>query len=164
MKNIYIIGGTMGVGKTTICQKLKLKLANSVFLDGDWCWDMNPFQVTEETKKMVIDNICYQLNNFIGCSVYENIIFCWVMHEQSIIDQLLARINTDNLNVKVISLVCNEKALIKRLQKDIDQGIRTEDVLTRSLARIKLYEKLDTIKIDVSNLSVDEVVAKICAL
>ena len=57
MKNIYIIGGTMGVGKTTICQKLKLKLANSVFLDGDWCWDMNPFQVTEETKKMVIDNI-----------------------------------------------------------------------------------------------------------
>ena len=58
MKNIYIIGGTMGVGKTTICQKLKLKLANSVFLDGDWCWDMNPFQVTEETKKMVIDNIC----------------------------------------------------------------------------------------------------------
>ena len=131
MKNIYIIGGTMGVGKTTICQKLKLKLANSVFLDGDWCWDMNPFQVTEETKKMVIDNICYQL---------------------------------DNLNVKVISLVCNEKALIKRLQKDIDQGIRTEDVLTRSLARIKLYEKLDTIKIDVSNLSVDEVAAKICAL
>ncbi|WRK53211.1 hypothetical protein SD457_24475 [Coprobacillaceae bacterium CR2/5/TPMF4] len=86
------------------------------------------------------------------------------MHEQSIIDQLLARINTDNLNVKVISLVCNEKALIKRLQKDIDQGIRTEDVLTRSLARIKLYEKLDTIKIDVSNLSVDEVAAKICAL
>ena len=125
---------------------------------------MNPFQVTEETKKMVIDNICYQLNNFICCSVYENIIFCWVMHEQSIIDQLLARINTDNLNVKVISLVCNEKALIKRLQKDIDQGIRTEDVLTRSLARIKLYEKLDTIKIDVSNLSVDEVAAKICAL
>lgn len=164
MKNIYIIGGTMGVGKTTICQKLKLKLTNSVFLDGDWCWDMNPFQVTEETKKMVIDNICYQLNNFIACSVYENIIFCWVMHEQSIIDQLLARINTDNLNVKVISLVCNEKALIKRLQKDIDQGIRTEDVLTRSLARIKLYEKLDTIKIDVSNLSVDEVAAKICAL
>ena len=23
------------------------------------------------------------------CSAYENIIFCWVMHEQSIIDQLL---------------------------------------------------------------------------
>ena len=154
----------MGIGKTTVSQLIKRKLDNSVFLDGDWCWDAHPFQVTEETKKMVLENICFLLNQFIHCSAYQNIIFCWVMHEQSIIDQLLARINTDNLNVKVISLVCNEKALIKRLQKDIDQGIRTEDVLTRSLARIKLYEKLDTIKIDVSNLSVDEVAAKICAL
>ena len=154
----------MGIGKTTVSQLIKRKLDNSVFLDGDWCWDAHPFQVTEETKKMVLENICFLLNQFIHCSAYQNIIFCWVMHEQSIIDQLLARINTDNLNVKVISLVCNEKALIKRLQKDINQGIRTEDVLTRSLARIKLYEKLDTIKIDVSNLSVDEVAAKICAL
>lgn len=40
MKNIYLIGGTMGVGKTTTCQVLKSKLPGSVFLDGDWCWDM----------------------------------------------------------------------------------------------------------------------------
>jgi len=75
MKTIYIIGGTMGVGKTTACQLLKKSLQNSVFLDGDWCWDMNPFQVTDETKRMVVDNICYLLNNYIGCSVYENVIF-----------------------------------------------------------------------------------------
>lgn len=65
MKNIYIIGGTMGVGRTTVCQSLKLRLKNSVFLDGDWCWDMHPFQITGETKKMVISNICSLLNNFI---------------------------------------------------------------------------------------------------
>ena len=29
----------MGVGKTTVCQLLKQDLPNSVFLDGDWCWD-----------------------------------------------------------------------------------------------------------------------------
>lgn len=51
MKNIFLIGGTMGVGKTTTCQVIKGKLNNSVFLDGDWCWDMHPFQVTEVTKK-----------------------------------------------------------------------------------------------------------------
>lgn len=34
MKNLYLIGGAMGVGKTTVCQRLKLKLNNSVFLDG----------------------------------------------------------------------------------------------------------------------------------
>ena len=70
----------MGVGKTSVSQCLKRELPNAVFLDGDWCWDADPFLVTEETKEMVIDNICYLLNHFIQCSAYENIIFCWVMH------------------------------------------------------------------------------------
>ena len=51
MKRLYLIGGTMGVGKTTVCQILKKQLPGSVFLDGDWCWDSSPFQVTQETKK-----------------------------------------------------------------------------------------------------------------
>ena len=66
MKTLYLIGGTMGVGKTTVSQQLKKDLANSVFLDGDWCWDADPFQVTDETKEMVMDNICYLLNNFLA--------------------------------------------------------------------------------------------------
>ena len=61
----------MGVGKTTVSQQLKKDLTNSVFLDGDWCWDANPFQVTEETKEMVVHNICYLLNSFLHCSVYD---------------------------------------------------------------------------------------------
>ena len=63
MKTLYMIGGTMGVGKTTVCQQLKRDLQNSVFLDGDWCCDASPFQVTDETKAMVTNNICYLLNN-----------------------------------------------------------------------------------------------------
>ena len=47
----------MGVGKTTISRQLKKGLHNSVFLDGDWCWDADPFQVTEETKEMVMRNL-----------------------------------------------------------------------------------------------------------
>jgi len=93
MKKLYLVGGTMGVGKTTVCQRLKKKLANAVFLDGDWCWDADPFQVTEETKKMVTENICFLLNNFLRTTAYENIIFCWVMHEQAIIDSILQNLN-----------------------------------------------------------------------
>ena len=70
MKHLYLIGGTMGVGKTTACQKLKHKLPDSVFLDGDWCWDMHPFQVTPETKKMVMENICFLLNQLICRAEY----------------------------------------------------------------------------------------------
>ena len=78
MKKLYIIGGTMGVGKTTTCQILKEKLENSVFLDGDWCWDMHPFQVTQETKKLVLENITFLLNNFIRCPAYEIVICVWL--------------------------------------------------------------------------------------
>ena len=65
MKKLFIIGGTMGVGKSTVSQILKRKLPNSVFLDGDWCWDASPFQVTPETKEMVVKNIWAVLNNFL---------------------------------------------------------------------------------------------------
>ena len=49
MKTLYLIGGPMGVGKTAAGQALKLLLDSSVLLDGDRCWDMHPFRVTEET-------------------------------------------------------------------------------------------------------------------
>lgn len=161
MKTIYIIGGTMGVGKTTTCQALKRKLNNSVFLDGDWCWDANPFQVTEETKLMVTNNICYLLNNFIHCSAYENIIFCWVMHEQSIIQGILDKLDTCECNVKTISLVCDEESLRKRLLNNVESGIRSADVIERSVSRIALYEKLNTIKVNTTNKSVEDVVREI---
>ena len=148
MKTLYMIGGTMGVGKTTVCQLLKHDLSNSVFLDGDWCWDANPFQVTDETKAMVINNICYLLNNFLKCSAYENIIFCWVMHEQSIIDLILKNLDAQNCDVKCISLIADEKTLRERLSKDVERGIRSEDVIERSIARIPMYQALNTIKID----------------
>jgi broad-specificity NMP kinase len=156
MKNLYLISGTMGVGKTTTCQVLKSKLNNCVFLDGDWCWDMHPFQVTEETKQMVLENICFLLNNFLKCSAYENIIFCWVMHEQAIIDDIVAQLDTSNCKVHFVSLVCSEQVLQARLRKDVDAGIRTEDVILRSIERIPLYEKLNTTKIDVSEITPEQ--------
>ena len=138
----------MGVGKTTVCQLLKQDLPNSVFLDGDWCWDASPFQVTDETKAMVMNNICYLLNSFLKCSAYDNIIFCWVMHEQSIIDFILKNLDAQNCDVKCVSLVADEKTLFERLSMDVERGIRSEDVIERSIARIPMYQALNTIKID----------------
>ena len=154
MKTLYMIGGTMGVGKTTVCQLLKHDLPNSVFLDGDWCWDADPSQVTDETKAMVTNNICYLLNNFLKCSAYENIIFCWVMNEQSIIDFILKKLDTQNCEVKCISLVADEKTLRERLSMDVKSGIRSEDVIERSIARIPMYQTLNTIKIDTNEKTV----------
>ena len=154
----------MGIGKTTVCQYLKKELFNSVFLDGDWCWDASPFQVTDETKCVVLDNITRVLNNFIRCSAYENIIFCWVMHEQSIIDTILKKLDLSDCRVRSISLIAGEKVVRERIASDIAKGIRTPDAVERSLARLPLYQKLNTIKIDTTGKSVPEISVEIRSL
>lgn len=156
MKNLIFINGTMGVGKTTISKELQKLLPNCIFLDGDWCWDMSPFIVTDETKKMVLDNISHLLNNFISCSEYKNIIFCWVMHEESILDDVLSRLNKDDCIIHKFSIVCSEQTLISRITKDINQGVRKNDVIERSVPRLKNYFQMDTQKIDVSHISAKE--------
>lgn len=164
MKKIYLIGGAMGVGKTTVAQILKTKLSNSVFLDGDWCWDSDPFQVTEETKIMVIDNISHLLNNFIHYSAYDNIIFCWVMHEQSIIDDILSRLDHKDCKVYCVSLVCDPDVLSERLRKDIEQGVRLPSIIEKSISYLPKYRLLYTKRIDVSNSSPNQIADEIAAL
>ena len=154
----------MGVGKTTVGQTLKKQLGNCAFLDGDWCWDMDPFQVTPETKEMVMENICDLLNRFIRCSVYDNIVFCWVMHEQSIVDEIVSKLDTEECRVIKISLIVDEANLRKRLLSDIANKIRTEEIMDKSIARIQMYQVLDTVKIDTSNKSVCEITEENAAL
>lgn len=156
MKRLIMVNGTMGVGKTTTSIELQKVLPNNVFLDGDWCWDMKPFIVNEETKSMVINNICFLLNNFLTCSAYENIIFCWVMDEQSIIDEILSKIKTDGVSVKIFSLIADKAALERRLKEDVKSGVRTVDVIERSILRIEKYNVLNTTKIDVSEITPEQ--------
>ena len=151
----------MGVGKTTVCQQLKVRLPNSVLLDGDWCWDADPFQVTEETKRMVLDNICHVLNNFLHCTAYDTVIFCWVMHRQEIIDAILRSLDTGGWDVKCLSLVADEAALRERLEADIARGLRGPGAVERSVERTALYQELRTIKIDTTVRSVQMICEEI---
>lgn len=156
MKDLYLIGGAMGIGKTAVGQQLKRDLPNSVFLDGDWCWDADPFLVTEETKAMVLENICCLLNNFLRCTACDHVIFCWVMHQQEIIDAILSRLNAENCRVHCLSLVCRPDVLEKRLQGDIAEGVRTPDILEKSLSYLPLYGALHTEKVDTAELPMQQ--------
>lgn len=164
MKKLIIINGTMGAGKSTTCQYLLKMLQPSVYLDGDWCWNMNPFVVTEENKAMVVDNITYLLRSFLNNSGYEYVIFCWVIHEEEIFGQLLQPLQDCDFELYKISLVCSENALRERLQKDVENGIRQPDIIDRSVQRIPLYEHMATIKIDVGNLSAQQAAKQICKI
>ncbi len=161
MKKLIMVNGTMGVGKTTTCQALLEMLCPSVFLDGDWCWNMNPFSVTEETKAMVMDNITHLLGNYLRCSAYEYVIFCWVMHRESMMREILERLPQGDYRAYGVTLCCTEEALRLRLARDVERRVRREDVVERSVRRMPLYAAMHTHKIDVTGIGPDEAAARI---
>lgn len=162
-KTLYLIGGPMGVGKTTAARTLCDALPAAVMLDGDWCWCASPFQVTPETKRMALDNIVHVLANFLRCSAYENVIFCWVMHEQAIIDTILGALPLDEsyAEVHAVSLVASEEALSERIARDVETGLRDAGAIERACSYLPRYQELGTRIIDTTELSPHEVAEQI---
>lgn len=160
-KKLIIINGVMGVGKTTISKMLYKELAYSFWLDGDNCQIMNPFIVDEENKEMSLDNISYILNSYLRNSKSKYVIFNWVIHTDEIMGEILRRVDTSNTKVYKITLMASNETLVSRIKEDIKNGLRNEDNIARSLARLPLYEKMDTIKIDTTNKELFDIVKEI---
>lgn len=156
MKKLILISGTMGVGKTSTCQELQNILQPSVWLDGDWCWHMNPWSFSDENKKMVTDNIHHLLNSYLHNSYFEYIIFSWVMHKQEIIDLVLSKLDLQDTQVYTFSLMCNENTLKSRILNDSKR-----DFTHFENHHLNMYHSIDSIKIDTSDKSIKEVALEI---
>lgn len=157
MKKLIIINGTMGVGKSTVCQELYMQLQNAVWLDGDWCWLMHPMVVSEENKQMVQENIKYVLRNYLKNSSLPYVIFSWVIHQEEIFELILRELDDLEFELYKITLICSEAALIKRMST----GGRTEDNIESSVKRLALYQDMNTIKIDTTDLKLPDIIVKI---
>lgn len=89
MKTLIVLNGPMGVGKTTVGKELCRRLTPSIFLDGDWCWDLHPFSVTDATKALVIDNIRALLRRDLDCPEVDYVVFVWVLQQEETAAALL---------------------------------------------------------------------------
>lgn len=161
IKKLIIINGTMGVGKSTVCENIYKNLNNCAWLDGDWCAMINPFIISSENKNIVISNISHILNNFLQSSSIEYVIFNWLIESEDIKDLILNNINSKNFKLYRITLTCSIEELIKRIGRDVLAGKRSRETINKSLERTSLYEKMDTYKIDTSNLNINEITNKI---
>lgn len=157
MKKLIIINGPMGVGKTTVSKSLFNSLKPSVLLDGDWCWNMNPFYVNEENKEMVLKNIKFLLTNYLNNSNFEYIIFCWVIQEEEILDAILKDL-PNNYQLHKFTLTCDPSTLKNRLLNDTARQI-TEYSINQTISYIPKYNLMETTKIDSSNKSIEQIVS-----
>ena len=87
--------------------------------------------------------------------------FCWVMHEQSIIDEITAALDTSRCRIVKISQLADEPILRHRLSSDVTQGIRAANSIDQG---VDMYQALDAIKIEAGNKKVQEIADEICAL
>ncbi len=163
-KKLVFIDGPMGIGKTTIGQRLvEQKLTNAAFLDGDWCWYMHPWVFNDENKQMVLKNIQYLLNSYLQNSTIKTIVFVWVMHQQRIVDDILTGLN-GHYKFYNFSLVASDAELTNRFLKDVQAGSRQSADLAGTLERLPLYQQVDSIKIDVTGKTAAETTQQLHSL
>ena len=162
-KTLIIVNGTMGVGKTATCRLLLQQLAPAAYLDGDWCWTINPFVVTPENQAMVIDNIVHLLRGYLTNTSLRYVIFGWVMHQQEIFDAILEPLGDLEFETHKVTLTCSADRLQQRLLLDVTAGHRQPEVIERSLKRLPLYAQMPTEKLDVSDISAAAAASSIAA-
>ena len=76
------------------------------------------------------------------------------MHKQNIINSIIEKIDINNCVLKCISLMVDEINLRNRLSIDIAKGLRSTDIIDKSVTRISMYSSLKTFKIDTNNKTV----------
>jgi broad-specificity NMP kinase len=127
---LIFIGGPPGVGKTSVAKELYLRLRNSVWIEGDDLWRMNPFTVDERIIRMVERNISCVLHSFLETG-FSYIVLTWVLHRNEIEQSLLDRISNYDFDFHHFTLLCDEDTLMARLAKDADRTTNQDLALNR---------------------------------
>lgn len=160
MKRLIIVSGTMGVGKTSTCSSLYRMAPRTVWLDGDWCWLMNPWDMCEENRRMAMSNIIWMLRAYLKNSTFDNVVFSWVLHRQEIIDELMDGLDGLDFTLNAYVLTCSPQALEARM---LGEG-RSRQQLHDSLDRMPLYSEIGWPQVNTDGMDCHAAAARIANL
>ena len=122
MKKLILLSGSPCVGKTTVGKYLFEHYDNSAYLDGDWCWCVNPFSVKDKRLRNGDKSMSFVLSNYLT-SGFDYVFFASVaLTDNKIRENILKDITATDYEVIGFTLTCSEETLIKRHSKRGDQG------------------------------------------
>lgn len=139
-RELFLITGPCGVGKTTISQEICKKIDKSCLINGDYMYHMintndtpsKDFADGSKKLKITLKNTVSLINNFLENDmnvVYEYIIFPEDL--EYILDNIKDK---KNLRIKFVLLYANEKTIIERNKQ------RDKDNSKRGVELIKIFE------------------------
>ncbi len=121
-KKLIILSGSPCVGKSAAGDKLFESLDNSAYLDGDWCWCVNPFSVEDKRLRNGDKNMSFILSTYLN-SDFDYVIFASVVATDfSIRENILKDIKAEDYDVLGFTLTCSEKTLLARRKARGDAG------------------------------------------
>jgi len=122
MKKLILLSGSPCVGKTTVGKYLFEHYDNSAYLDGDWCWCVNPFSVKDKRLRNGDKSMSFVLSNYLT-SGFDYVFFASVvLTDNKIRENILKDITATDYEVIGFTLTCTEETLIMRHSKRGDEG------------------------------------------
>lgn len=121
-QKLIIVSGSPCVGKSTAADLLIQMYENSAYLDGDWCWCVNPFSVEDPRLREGDKAMSAVLGNYLRLD-FDYVVFCSVvaMYE-NIRRPILEGIPAKDYQVIGFTLTCTEEALRQRHKNRGDQN------------------------------------------
>jgi len=110
MKNLVMITGPAGVGKTSVCKELFRSISGCAWLDADWCWMVNPYPgKTPEQKRYAEEAFAHILNGYFEDDNTKTILFSWLMPHDFMFDLVTSRLKDKDYELHKISLICSDR-------------------------------------------------------
>lgn len=110
-QKLIIICGSPCVGKTTVADRLFQSYENSAYLDGDWCWCVNPFSINDPRLRNGDKNMSYVLSTYLN-SAFDYVIFSSVVAiGDPIRREIVNAITAEDYEVIGFTLTCSEETL-----------------------------------------------------
>jgi broad-specificity NMP kinase len=160
LKKLIMIAGPAGIGKTTVCKRLFRTINGCAWLDGDWCWMVNPYPgKNDDQKKYSLESFGRILDGYFNDANTRIILFSWMIQWNFMFELVTNNIPFKNYDVIKIALVCEENVFKQRLIN----GNRSENKI-HNLDDMGKYRSLNATIIDTTNLSVCDTANRIMSL
>ena len=121
-KKLILISGSPCVGKSAVGTRLFESYDNSAYLDGDWCWCVHPFSVTDTRLRNGDKSMSFVLSNYLD-SDFDLVFFTSVvLTDATVRESILRGITAKDYDVIGFTLTCSEETLKKRHDRRGDKG------------------------------------------